>query len=365
MYSNKNKLIKLINKKKFKKIFILSGKKSFINSCSKHLFKNIIKKKIVKIYFKSSPYPEFEELKKINKSLMDFSPDLFIAIGGGSVLDYGKIANVFLYKNIKKQKIISGKNTFKKNYKLIAIPTTAGSGAEVTSNAVIYVNKKKYSIENQKIMPDYYFLIPELLIKVPKKVKASSGFDAIAQAIESMISKRSNSISFKFAKKSLKISLKNFINYIERPNLKNTKDMCLAANFCGKAINISKTTAPHAVSYPFTSMYKLSHGHAVSLNFEKFLKFNFINMSRAKCKFNLKNRYKSIFKLIGVRDILEFENYIKKVKKKAGLETNLKLLNINLKENINKIVSGINIKRLNNNPVNLTKQDVKRILLKP
>ena len=53
--------------------------------------------------------------------------------------------------------------------------------------------------------------------------------------------------------------------------------MCFAANLAGKAINISRTTAPHAVSYPFTSLYNISHGHAVSLTLEKFLKFNFIN----------------------------------------------------------------------------------------
>ena len=75
---------------------------------------------------------------------------------------------------------------------MIAIPTTAGSGAEVTSSAVIYINKKKYSVEGTGLSPDKFFLIPELIIDNHKKLKSSAGFDAISQAIESIISVRSN-----------------------------------------------------------------------------------------------------------------------------------------------------------------------------
>ena len=71
--------------------------------------------------------------------------------------------------------------------------------------------------------------------------------------------------------------------------------MCLAANFSGKAISISKTTAPHAVSYPFTSYFGISHGHAVALNLGKFLKFNYSNLEKSKTSFNLNERYKLIF----------------------------------------------------------------------
>ena len=79
--------------------------------------------------------------------------------------------------------------------------------------------------------------------------------------------------------------------------MENISKMCLAANLSGKAISISKTTAPHAVSYPFTAYYGISHGHAVSLTLEKFLKFNFINYKKANCNFYLNLRYKSIFNI--------------------------------------------------------------------
>ena len=79
--------------------------------------------------------------------------------------------------------------------------------------------------------------------------------------------------------KSLKFSLANYIDHIKNPSLENTFKMCLAANFSGKAISISKTTAPHALSYPFTSYFGINHGHAVSLTFNDFLKFSVIKLA--------------------------------------------------------------------------------------
>ena len=141
----------------------------------------------------------------------------------------------------------------------------------MTSNAVIYINKIKYSFESELLVPDNYFLIPEFLLTAPDNIKASAGFDAIAQALESLVSKKSNDKSLEFAIRSLNISLENYLKFLDTPNIKNASEMSIAANLAGKAISISKTTAPHATSYPFTSLFNINHGHAVSLFFEKFL----------------------------------------------------------------------------------------------
>tara|TARA_B100001123_G_scaffold50615_1_gene52199 strand:- start:697 stop:1812 length:1116 start_codon:yes stop_codon:yes gene_type:complete len=363
-FSSKKELEIFINDKKFKKIFVLCGQKSFNKSGAKKILLPLLNNKLTKYYFKISPYPEVIELKKIILSLKKFSPDLVLAIGGGSVLDYAKIANVMeITSNIDK-KIININYSIKKKFtKLAVIPTTAGSGAEVTSNAVIYINKIKYSVESELLKPDFFFIIPELVLNATKKIKASAGFDAISQAIESLISKKSNNQSVKFAKQSLKISFKNYLNYLKNPNFNNTSAMCLAANLSGKAISISKTTAPHAVSYPFTSLHNISHGHAVSLTLNKFLKFNLKNYKRANCKFNLKQRYKYIFDIFGVNNISDLDKLLIKIKKEAKLENNFIKLGINLNNDYPKIISGVNILRLNNNPVDLTKEDIKSILL--
>ena len=155
----------LIKRNRFNKIFILTGKNSYYKSKACDLLK-IPNNKIVKIYFKLSKLPEFNELIKISLEINKFKPDVILAIGGGAVIDYAKICSVMENQdkpNLKKKLINYSDISQKKRYPLIAVPTTAGSGAEVTSNAVIYINKIKYSVESKNLVPDYFFLVEELL----------------------------------------------------------------------------------------------------------------------------------------------------------------------------------------------------------
>tara|TARA_Y100001958_G_C21244327_1_gene573507 strand:- start:2671 stop:3768 length:1098 start_codon:yes stop_codon:yes gene_type:complete len=349
----------------FKKIFILCGKKSFSTSGAELFFKENLKKKEVKVYYKLSEIPILEELLEIIREIKKFKPNLILAVGGGTVIDYAKISNVIESEDNLKNFIINYSYPVKKRFtKLAVIPTTAGSGAEVTSNAVIYVDKVKYSFESELLIPDNFFLIPNFLVSAPNKIKASAGFDAIAQALESLVSKKSNIQSLEFAKKSLRISLNSYISFLDSPNLKNATEMSLAANFAGRAINISKTTAPHAVSYPFTSLFDISHGHAVGLFFEKFFEFNFNNINKSNTSFDLNKRFKLIFDLLDVGNIDDFKSKIILIKKKAKLEDDLKILKINIKKDLEEIIKGINLLRLGNNPVKIDEKEISNILLK-
>ena len=139
--------------------------------------------------------------------------------------------------------------------------------------------------------------------------------------------------------------------------------MQLGANFSGKAINIAKTNAPHAVSYPFSTLYKLNHGHSVSLNFIKFLKYNYNNLKNSNTNFSLKKRFDILFKLTKCKNINEFEIFFNKLMVNVKNETNYKKLKININKDINKIMKNINIQRLTNNPVPLSNSIVKKILL--
>ena len=355
---------KLINQKKFKKIFVITGKNSFYKSKA-NLFFKFEKNKILNFYFKTSQFPELDELILILKKVEIFKPDIILSIGGGTVIDYSKIVRIFNYRFINhlKKKLLNYDNiSRKKVYPLVAIPTTAGAGAEVTSNAVIYVNGVKYSVENSLLIPNYNFLFSNLIIKNPKKLKSSAGFDAIAQSVESLISIKSNKKSVFYAKKSLELSLKNYLPFIKRPNKENSNKMLIAANLAGKAINISKTTAPHAVSYPFSSLFGLSHGHAVSLTFEKFLLFNFKHSKNSISDFDLYKRYRIIFNLFNVKNINEFCKKVKYLKNEANLSDSFSKLGININSNENKILKQINILRLKNNPIELDKNDIRKIL---
>ena len=356
---------KFINDASFKKIFVLCGKKSFITSGAKTFFNELLNKKDIKLFYKNSELPILEELIEIIKDIKNFKPDLIIAVGGGAVIDYAKIANVVDIRDDLRELIINYTYPFRSKYtKLAVIPTTAGSGAEVTSNAVIYVEGIKYSFESQLLIPDNFFLIPDFLISAPNKIKASAGFDAIAQALESLVSKKSNDESFDYASKSLKISVNSYISFLNNPNLKNAAEMSIASNLAGRAINISKTTAPHAASYPFTSLFNISHGHAVGLFFENFFKFNFDNLDKSETSFDLKKRFNLIFDLFEVKNIDDFNTKLSFIKKEAKLEDDLNLLNINIEKNSEKIIKGINLLRLGNNPVKIEGKDIYNIISK-
>ncbi|WP_440927661.1 iron-containing alcohol dehydrogenase [Candidatus Pelagibacter sp.] len=364
MINSSEDILKYINDKSFKKIFVLCGKKSFVNSGAENLLKNISNKEI-KLFYKKSEIPILEELIEIIKDIKNFKPDLFLAIGGGAVIDYAKIANVVDIRPDLAELIVNYTYPFKKKYtKLAVIPTTAGSGAEVTSNAVIYVDGIKHSFESELLIPDHYFLIPEFLISAPNKIKASSGFDAIAQALESLVSRKSNDKSVEYASKSLRVSVNSFISFINEPNMKNATEMSIASNLAGKAISISKTTAPHAASYPFTSLFNISHGHAVSLFFEKFFKFNYENIDKSETSFDLKKRFDLIFNLFDVQDINGFNSKISLIKKKANLEDDLTKFNINIIKSSEDVLKGINLLRLGNNPVKIDGKDILNIITK-
>ena len=362
-FSNKEDLKKFLKEEKFEKILIICGEKSFKDSGANKLFEGLFDNKKVNFYFKKYSIPNHLELQDIINFIKTLVPDLIISIGGGSVLDYAKIANTLTSSNNLKEEIINSSYNAKKKFaRLIAIPTTAGSGAEVTSNAVIYIDKIKYSVEGEQLKPDHFFLIPELVLAASKKIKSSAGFDAIAQAIESLISRRSNEKSKVFAEQSLKLSFNYFLDFLNTPNHENTTAMCLAANLSGEAISISKTTAPHAVSYPFTALYNVSHGHAVSLTLNKFLKFNYRNLAYAKCTFDLNNRFKILFDLTKTDNFESFDQYLTNLKYNANLENNFEKLGIDINKNYSNIISSVNVKRLANNPVDLNLEDVKKII---
>ena len=355
---------KFISDTSFKKIFILCGNKSLVISGAEKFLEAEFKNKEIKIFKKNSEIPILEELIEIIKQIRNFKPNLILAIGGGAVIDYAKIANVVDVRPDLSELIVNYTYPFKDKYtKLAVIPTTAGSGAEVTSNAVIYVDGIKHSFESNLLIPDNFFLIPEFLISAPNKIKASAGFDSIAQALESLISKKSNDQSVEYASKSLRISTNSYISFLNEPNLKNATEMSIAANLAGKAINISKTTVPHATSYPFTSLFNISHGHAVGLFFEKFFKFNYINLDKSEVSFDLKKRFDLIFNLFDVSNIDNFSSKISLIKSQAKLEDDMKLLNIDLEKNMEKIIGGVNLLRLGNNPIKINGDDITNILL--
>tara|TARA_B100000795_G_scaffold269387_1_gene258612 strand:+ start:4983 stop:6113 length:1131 start_codon:yes stop_codon:yes gene_type:complete len=362
----KNNLVefkKILKTDNYLRVLVVSGKNSYNKSGAKKILKEILKKKKVYFFFKKNKLPEFEELTSLIKFIKIKKPNLIISVGGGAVMDLTKIANVFVEIKNLKNKIKKQEYVIKEKFcDSIAIPTTAGSGAEVTTNAVIYVNKIKYSIESEKIKPTHSILIPSLILSNTNKTISASSFDALAQAIESMISVKSSNESVQFSKKAIGLFLANYRKFINNRNIMSAYNISLSAYYAGKAISLTKTTAPHAVSYPFTSFFNVDHGHAVSLTLNEFLRFNFEFKDKSVTSFNLLKRYFVLFNLFKVKNINDLIDKLEEIKNNLKLNDNFDLISKNFKSKIPLIVSNVNVQRLTNNPIRITSLDIYNLL---
>jgi len=147
----------------------------------------------------------------------------------------------------------------------IAIPTTAGTGSESTYYAVMYYEGVKQTVTNGGILPDYAILEPSVLKTLPLYQKKCTMMDALCQGIESWWSVNSTNESKEYSKETVELIIANWRKYIFENDPNVDRQIILAANYSGRAINIAQTTAAHAMSYKITSMYKLPHGHAVAV----------------------------------------------------------------------------------------------------
>ena len=254
IYKGAIKELKNLKELKIKNALVFTGKKSFEKI--KPVFEENINFETF-YYNDFSTNPKLEEIEKaVNK--INYSFDTIVAIGGGSVIDFAK---VFKYK-------VSSLTP------LIAIPTTAGTGSEETQFAVYYNNGIKHSLDDETIQPEIKIVDVNFIVDNPKFLKICTGLDAFCQAIESYFACNSTETSRNFAKISMELSANNLVDYILSNNEEASLNMALASNYAGRAINISRTTAAHAMSYSITTKYGIPHGLAVAINIGKLIDFN-------------------------------------------------------------------------------------------
>ena len=297
--------------------------------------------------------PKFDDIVKGIELFNKENCDFIVSIGGGSSIDTAKI--------IKLYSVLDYKKGITKDYKYnpvkhLAIPTTAGTGSESTRYSVCYYEGKKQSITHDSIVPDYVILDPSYLLNLPYYQKVSTLMDALCQAIESYWSVNSTDESKEYSKESIKIILKNVNKYIENNDLTTSDYMLRASNLAGKAINITQTTAAHAMSYKLTSMYNIAHGHAVSITLPYLWKFMEENLDKCidlRGKEYLKNTLVELKDMVdGYNKIMELFNYFK-----------LTIPSVS-EEELNILVSSVNPDRLKNNPVELNNESIRNIYIK-
>lgn len=218
------------------------------------------------VYFSDfQPNPLYDSVEKGVKLFKDEHCNAIIAVGGGSALDVAKCIKLFSNMagdgangDYLKQEIVPNQIPF------LAMPTTAGTGSEATRYAVIYFNGAKQSITHESSIPDTVLMDSSVLKTLPLYHKKATMMDAFCHALESFWSVNSTEKSKEYSKKAIELVLANMDGYLSNTEEGNA-GMLLAANVAGKAINITQTTAGHAMCYKITSLFDVAHGHAAIL----------------------------------------------------------------------------------------------------
>lgn len=245
-------------------IGLLGIKKPFL-CCGRSFQKtdifNYLKQFNIVIFDNIRPNPRFEDMITGAELFKKEGCDFMIAAGGGSPMDTAKMIRLMATNDISKALSEPMENN---DIKALFIPTTSGSGSEATKSSVFYLNEtEKFSVANYDFIPDYVLFDASLLATLPPYQKKATCLDALCHAIESYTSKKANDESRKYAKRAIELFLKNRDAYIKNEQSGN-EGMLEASFYAGKAINITGTTAPHAMCYSITMNCNTAHGHSVA-----------------------------------------------------------------------------------------------------
>ena len=208
------------------------------------------------------PNPLYESVVKGVELFLEKNCDSIFAVGGGSAIDVAKC--IKLYNNMDRNEIFMKQEIVPNSIPFIAMPTTAGTGSEATRYAVIYLGDEKQSITSESCIPETVLLDHNSLKTLPMYQKKSTMMDALCHAVESYWSVNSTDESKEYSRKAISGVLENMEGYLANTEEGN-HGMLIAANLAGKAINITQTTAGHAMCYKITSHLGPSHGHAAIL----------------------------------------------------------------------------------------------------
>lgn len=259
-------------------IFILTQPSIVSLGYADHIKRELAKKGIAsEISTEIKPEPTEENIEDVFHIFLRGEHDAIIGIGGGSVLDAAKILAV-LKTNDQPISALVGTNLVKKRgVPTILIPTTSGTGSEVTPNAIVTFPEKelKIGMVSPHLLPDLVILDPALTLNLPKSITAATGMDAFTHALESYISNKANPFSDMFALESMRLISGSIQEaYHHGDNMKARENMLVGAMYGGMALTSAGTAAVHAMAYPLGGKYKISHGVANSMLLPHVTAFN-------------------------------------------------------------------------------------------
>ncbi len=221
--------------------------------------------------------PSYMAVQAVVDEFKASGADLIVACGGGSVMDAAKLASVLVTDEYGVRELLDNPGMAKKCVPIVLIPTTAGTGAEVTPNAIVGVPERelKIGIVNENMIADYVILDARLIKNLPRKIAASTGVDALAHCVECFTGNKANPFSDMYALEGCDLILNNLEAACDDPEAMEAKNkMQIAAYYGGLAITASGTTAVHALSYPLGGKYHIAHGVSNAMLLAPVMRFN-------------------------------------------------------------------------------------------
>jgi alcohol dehydrogenase class IV len=321
----------------------------------------------VHLFSDFSSNPTIEQVEAAVHTVREQRCDAVVAIGGGTAIDIGKAAAALAAQERAALDCLREPQTLpSRECRLIAAPTTAGTGSEVTSFSVIYVNGRKHSLDDQALLPDHAIIDPELSAGLPPRTAASAALDAISQGIESLWSVRSTEGSRAHAREAVEIGLKNIKEFCRHPGLESRTAMARAAMLAGQAINVTRTTAPHAVSYALTTLFNIPHGHSCALTLPAFLLYNAqVSESDILDPRGVEwvgQRINEVLDLLHADSPEQGRTQLRRVVEDAGVESSLSGLGLG-EADVQRILNfGFDWNRAGNNPRRLTEAGLREVL---
>ena len=339
--------------------------RKFLLVCSKSYEKLKIKEYLQAVDIPSvrfsdfKPNPDYGDVIKGIKIFNENACDCIVAVGGGSAIDTAKCIKALCKSNVSADTFINEYSDT--GIPFVAVPTTAGTGSESTRFSVIYFQGVKQSVTADYLLPDLAVLDASVLVSLPTYQKKCTVLDALCQAIESYWSVHSTEKSKQFAVLAIEKILQYVHTYLTNADQESCKEIMLASNYAGKAINITSTTAAHAMSYKITTECGFPHGHAVAVCLPILWRFMLKNIH--KCQDARGEKYlQEVFQKLGIimggetsiDGVMVFEELLKKLEMSKPMIPD---------EKIDVMTNSVNLARLQNNPVKPDIQDIKNMYL--
>jgi len=235
--------------------------------------------------------PTLENIERVfREDVAPHAPDALIAIGGGSVLDAAKLFAVMLTNDTPLRDLLGIDKVKFPGKPMVLVPTTSGTGSEVTPNAIVTLpdEELKIGVVSRHLLPTLVLLDALLTLSLPKPITAATGMDAFTHSLESFISTKANPVSDAFALESMRLISGSIVTAYEHPDhIEARGDMLLGSMYGGLALTAAGTAAVHALAYPLGGKFHVTHGVANAMLLPHVMAFNLDScaprLKRAAC----------------------------------------------------------------------------------